>query len=240
MTPQLDRGLRLKIKGSLKLILGEGITPIAKRAPIIFPSPFLKIARKIFDRFESLHWGAPSGDDVKGECSIDNGLPPPTHPIFGRNGLMRGIVMGSPGSNANSFRINEGIKQNAKVYGHNGLNVGAWWPYRICALRDGAHGLLVAGISGSKFGAYSIILSGKYSSLDKDRGQLITYSDSRALENKNTRSADCSLTALAMKNSRNGKDIRVLRSSRNKGSGYCTRDQLRWFVHHHRRKKEDE
>lgn len=53
---------------------------------------------------------------------------------------MKGIIRGSPDSNANSFRINESFKLGASVYGHNGLNVGALWPYRICTLRDGAHG----------------------------------------------------------------------------------------------------
>lgn len=128
----------------------EGTTAIATRTPIIFPfpSPFLEPARKIYDRIKSLHWGAASEEEVKPKRSLR--LPPPNHPIFGPNGLMKGILMGSPDSNSNSFRINKRFnKIDAGVYGHNSLNVGAWWPHQICTLRDGAHGHRVAGISGS-------------------------------------------------------------------------------------------
>lgn len=48
------------------------------------------------------------------------------------------------------------------VFGHNGLTVGQWWPYRICALRDGAHGATQGGIAGTaQSGAYSVVVSGK-------------------------------------------------------------------------------
>lgn len=180
LTPKLDKTLRVRVKESLKLLLGIGTTPIVRRAPITFPSPFPEKARIVYDRFELLHWGAPSTDSVK---RTHSDRPPPDHPIFGKNGPMRGILLGCPESNAKSFRLNEKFKLNSSVYGHNGLNVGAWWPYQICTLRDGAHGFPVGGIfSSQRSGAYSIVLSGKYLSLDKDHGELITYSDSKALE----------------------------------------------------------
>jgi hypothetical protein len=51
-----------------------------------------------------------------------------------------------------------------KVFGHNGLSIGDWWPMQICVLRDGAHGSRMGGISGSiEEGAWSIIVSGKFS-----------------------------------------------------------------------------
>ena len=45
-------------------------------------------------------------------------------------------------------------------FGHNGLTMGQWFPFRICALNAGAHGATQAGIAGSeKIGAFSIVVS---------------------------------------------------------------------------------
>lgn len=60
-------------------------------------------------------------------------------------------------------------RRSAKVLGHNGLEVGAWSAYRLCALRDGAHGESQAGISGNiEDGAWSIVLSGVYEGVDEE------------------------------------------------------------------------
>jgi hypothetical protein len=69
----------------------------------------------------------------------------------------------------------------AKKHGHNGLVNGQWWPFQICALRDGAHGSIQGGISGaSGEGAYSCIMSGGVDSQgkpypDRDEGDVIWY-----------------------------------------------------------------
>jgi hypothetical protein len=56
--------------------------------------------------------------------------------------------------------------------GHNGLEVGQWWPLQICAFRDGAHGKTQAGIATN-----SIIISHKAEYPDdKDYGDTIWYS----------------------------------------------------------------
>ena len=61
--------------------------------------------------------------------------------------------------------LDKSAARPCNVFGHNGLTVGQWWPYRICALRDGAHGATQGGIAGSVHGgAYSIVVSGKTSS----------------------------------------------------------------------------
>lgn len=45
-------------------------------------------------------------------------------------------------------------------FGHNGLTVGQWFPFRICALNAGAHGATQAGIAGSEnTGAFSVVVS---------------------------------------------------------------------------------
>lgn len=198
MTPQLDQKFRFKIKESLRLILGEGKTPIATR-PDPFPFYFPRNSEKGLRQARIIALGYSFRRRRETWTQHRSRRPSSQTP----NCLVKGIliVIDSPNSNANSFNINEGFKLDAKVYGHNGLNGGALWSYRICTPRDGVHGHSVAGTFGSKSVAYSIVLSGKYSSLDKDLGELITYSDSRALHNKKTRSADSSGPTLAMKRS---------------------------------------
>ncbi|KAI4235020.1 MAG: hypothetical protein L6R40_006566 [Gallowayella cf. fulva] len=53
------------------------------------------------------------------------------------------------------------LRQPANYYGAGNLVNGQWWPLQICALRDGAHGVIEGGIYGvAKKGAYSIVLGG--------------------------------------------------------------------------------
>lgn len=50
--------------------------------------------------------------------------------------------------------------RDATEFGHNGVPLGTWWPYRICAIRDGAHSAIESGIVGNEStGAYSIVVS---------------------------------------------------------------------------------
>lgn len=58
---------------------------------------------------------------------------------------------------------------SAKVLGHNGLAPGDWFPFQLCAMRDGAHGESQAGISGSVIdGAWSIVVSKAYEGVDDE------------------------------------------------------------------------
>lgn len=50
-----------------------------------------------------------------------------------------------------------------RTFGHNGLANGQCWPTQLAAVRDGAHGCLMAGIAGTgDEGAYSVVVSGGY------------------------------------------------------------------------------
>lgn len=72
---------------------------------------------------------------------------------------------------SNTYVLNPNFQQRpAKVSGHNGLAVGAWFPMQRCALAKGAHGMPVAGISGSAdYGAYSIVVAGgAYKEVDEE------------------------------------------------------------------------
>lgn len=59
-------------------------------------------------------------------------------------------------------------KKSANAFGNNGLVNGQWWPSRLCALRDGAHGEQEAGIHGqSGVGAYAVVVSNtEYDDID--------------------------------------------------------------------------
>jgi hypothetical protein len=70
------------------------------------------------------------------------------------------------------------LHRKANRFGHNGARVGAWWPYQICALRDGVHGARMGGIYGRKeTGCFSVILNGGAYD-DDDRGDTVIYTGS--------------------------------------------------------------
>jgi hypothetical protein len=95
--------------------------------------------------------------------------------------ILRGIVITKTvtdkGKKHTSYSIQNPypLKRSANVPGSNHLMNGQWWPMRICALRDGAHGAIEAGISGqADSGAYSIVLGASKSNdyQDKDDGDV--------------------------------------------------------------------
>lgn len=138
-------------------------------------------------------------------------------PIFGAQGIMRGIMIGADRRQYSKYSILAGYsKRNPNVIGHNNLKIGDWWPKQICALRDGAHGAKVSGISGtSTDGAYSIVLSGTYDNLDADRGDILYYCGSHSLVNKDPKTpTKSSYTEALRHSSRTKRPVRVLRSSR--------------------------
>lgn len=79
--------------------------------------------------------------------------------------ILRGINVTKGISESGRTQISYSIaspylqKRSANVPGDNGLMNGEWWPLRICALRDGAHGKTEAGIHGTQaLGALSIVV----------------------------------------------------------------------------------
>ena len=71
------------------------------------------------------------------------------------------------GENGRNWKISDKtLITSSKRFGHNGLRIGQCWPFRVCALRDGAHGIGQAGIAGDqKDGARSIVISGEFLSV---------------------------------------------------------------------------
>jgi hypothetical protein len=91
-------------------------------------------------------------------------IPPPNHPIWGVNGIYHGLarkVNLETGFRATVFNPNLlHLKKDPKQFGHNGLEVGQWFPSQLSALFHGAVGSSQGGISGhTALGAYAIVVS---------------------------------------------------------------------------------
>lgn len=110
-------------------------------------------------------------------------------------------------------------KRDAKVFGHNEFEPGAWWPYQKLAHYHGAHGASVRGITGTATsGAYSIVTSGSsgtYDDMDKDFGDTLYYSADNSHDNTdpNLIAYTSNATQSLHKSLETGTPVRVLRSS---------------------------
>lgn len=203
MTPDIKRYSKLD----------ESLRNIA-REDYGFPRDLVASAELLYQKFESERWG--SGTATTPRASLTGREPPVDHPIWGLHGIMHGAVMFNTGKKVEYGFDNRYMheKRDAKVYGHNGLSPGDWFPLNIIARFQGAHAGMQAGISGDRDrGAYSIVVSGQYEE-DKDEGEVLYYSGESAEKNENPheiirRAANDSL----LESLRNGRPVRVLRSA---------------------------
>ena len=157
----------------LNHILGE--SPHAK-GPYEFPEPFPKDAAIILDRIEGLIAAEPAAVAVPALQDLD--LNSPSSPRAAKKrrtsavparlnladptlrDIMHDIII-TEGLRRSYKIADDATRRDCDVIGHNGLTVGQWWPYRVCAIRDGAHGAMMAGIAGGeKTGTFSIVVSG--------------------------------------------------------------------------------
>lgn len=182
------------IKNTLLAILNRGMRKTS------YPPHAVEAAQAAFNRFEADRWGA-ANEDVLSETEASAGesarrggfrntttpppqdlgqyrFPPENHPIYGRDGIMKGTIVNRGGRSISTKLCKTSpsapsetclltiiapkyLTRNTKVFGHNGLEVGTWWPRQICALRDGAHGSMNGGIHASKTqGAFSVVIAG--------------------------------------------------------------------------------
>ena len=183
MTPMIAECSGLKL--ILCCMMGEDVR--GKRYRL--PDPFPELFRDAWNRFEGMNWGAtaaeedaPMADAPDNTAQTASNLPRrtmhstpqrtsaaphrrpvATHPIYGTNGIMRGILQ-YKSKHKKEYAIEKSFnKRDAHVRGHNGIAVGEWWPMQLCAIRDGAHGARIAGISGTAdAGVYSVVISGKH------------------------------------------------------------------------------
>ncbi|KAK5769784.1 ubiquitin-like with PHD and RING finger domains 2 [Elasticomyces elasticus] len=229
-----DAQMTPELKGSSKV--DEALSLMFARPEFHFPAALKERAEVLHERFEIERWGAPivvktesSGEDGgsnsdevmsddpaisrsslprprrrRQDSTLDSltvskvvKLPPADHPIWGVHGIMHGYLS---------------EKRNANVHGHNGIEIGAWFPRQLVAILRGDHGELQGGISGSgESGAYSIVSSGAYDRTDRDRGNILLYSAAKSDENEDPREPAQRSAALATSYV-NQRPVRVLRS----------------------------
>lgn len=138
--------------------------------------------------------------------------------------LMRGIKITRSRTGGRTYSLDPAFpRREAAVFGNNGLQIGDWWPYQICALRDGAHGSRMGGIHGRvQSGAYSVVISGNvdYEDTDADQGDTVFYSGSRGnRKDEELRGSDVppvltNATMSLIKSEQTGSPVRLLRSQK--------------------------
>lgn len=234
MSPELRTATRLD--AAMEAVLKPGYH---------FPEPFKTQARELLDAWTASHWGGPPPGEQAAEEEEQLGQqaegvqpvaaaqptppaqpaashqirrPNPAHPIYGINGIMRGILV-ARGQRGRIYIFDPNYPlRRAAVFGHNGLAVGQWWPLQKAAQRDGAHGSAQAGIYGrAGDGAYSVVVSGAYADLDGDEGDRIHYSGSGSHGHSDTTPRITAATSTLQRSQETGLPIRVLRAA--SGSG---------------------
>ncbi|KAK4166978.1 E3 ubiquitin-protein ligase UHRF1 [Cladorrhinum sp. PSN259] len=196
---------------------GEGADEVASSSEDTNPGEASSPTGSLIRRGSST---AANGDAQGQGVSIIR-APPANHPIWGHKGIMHGFVRVKPPRRGWSIRFNPALlhlKKPAKVFGHNGLTPGDWWPSRMVAVFHGAHGHNVQGISGTAGqGAWSIVCSGRshYHKLDRDEGWRLFYSADGADKNTNKTAVvvQSESTKALLKSLETKVPVRVLRSA---------------------------
>ncbi|KAI0096791.1 hypothetical protein GGR51DRAFT_553379 [Nemania sp. FL0031] len=190
---------RICDSGGVKIALEKLINPANN-----VPEEMAQQAKGLFNKYETENWGQDVVSDEDPSTAQETSaaqeapaaapsigvihLPAVNDPIFGVQGIMYGIVAHTNGNGTRrDYRLRVDIpRKTAKVYGHNNIALGTWFPFQINALFWGAHGARMAGIAGSvTTGAWSIVIAGTYEDLDTDNGDIVYYSGSNSHENTN-------------------------------------------------------
>jgi hypothetical protein len=134
--------------------------------------------------------------------------------------LLRGTINNGKGVDPES-------KIEANREGHNGLEIGQWWPRFSAAHRDGAISSLYGGIT---TGAFAVVMSMSSQYLDEDNGDVIKYSGTNSATQNGpdtiTRGTGWLIDAQIK-----GKLVRVIRargSNIKKGSEYLPSKGMRY------------
>lgn len=206
-----DAGVHYKISK-----VGKAVGHLRK--PTLYDTEISDIATKLYERWQSGNFapGPVSGNNDEfssAEESEDDGV----KNAVGKSDLMRGIRITEGRSGGRTYALDPNYpKREAAVVGANGLEVGAWWPFQICALRDGAHGSRMGGIHGRADGAYSVVISGAYEDSDTDFGDTVYYSGSRGAPEPGVKKeavlTNASKSLMMSKTS--GRPVRLLRASK--------------------------
>ncbi|KAK3388714.1 PUA-like domain-containing protein [Sordaria brevicollis] len=249
--PKLESLLRL----FLDPVLAGKLSEMAPDIP--------RLAQQVLDKYESENWGQDLTDNEEDGLDADNigpavvplgnnndtpssgspssanteviKLPPVSHPIWGRQGIMHGLARRTSAQGRVVVILNPSYQQekrNARVFGHNGHKPGTWWPYQKAALFHGAHGSPQAGITGDpERGTFSIVVSATsaYRDLNQDQGTVLWYSADKSTENASPVSTGetSNATASLLQARKKGTPVRVLRHS----GKSTTADSRRSFIY---------
>ena len=161
--------------------------------------------------------------------------PPRRHAIYGPGKIMDGIWLRKnttiSTNKVTNSRIFDPEKEHppANRLGHNDIEHGTWWPKQICLVRDGGHGCIQGGIYGNvEDGAFSIIVSGTYSDLDKDSGETLLYSAPKPQEGPGSaKQHNTDRTRILRRSLQTQKAVRVIRAA-SKHSEYAPKVGLRY------------
>lgn len=198
-----------------------GIAVRHLRKPALYDTEIAETATKLYERWESGNFepGPVFGDrdDAEFSSAAESEDDDAVEAAVGRSDLMRGIRITRGPAGGRTYALDPTFpKKEAAVVGANGLQVGDWWPFQICALRDGAHGSRMGGIHGRGDGAYSVVISGAYDDSDTDLGNTVFYSGSRGAPEPGTRKEAVLTNAsksLMMSKTR-GRPVRLLRAAK--------------------------
>lgn len=188
------------------------------RRPGLYDTEISDIATKLYDRWRAGDFApGPVSEDNNEFSSAEESEDDGVKTAVGKSDLMKGIKITEARHGGRTYALDPKYpKKEAAVVGANGLEVGAWWPFQICALRDGAHGSRMGGIHGRGDGAYSVVISGAYDDSDTDFGDTVYYSGSRGAAEPGIKKEAVLTNAsksLMMSKTR-GRPVRLLRASK--------------------------
>lgn len=187
------------------------------------PKDIANKADELYKRFDAMDWKAlsPTLASLRAERRPSTGrrYPSEDHPIWGEHGIMHGVILErGQGGRPVYFLDDRFTPREAKMYGHNGLHPGKWFPRQECLRFHGGHAQKQRGIFGhEETGAYSIVVSGAYDDKDKDEGDIIYYSAEGAHGRESSRKAEVKGNRALRASISTGRPVRVFRNA--KGSG---------------------
>ncbi|KAI0975790.1 PUA-like domain-containing protein [Xylaria arbuscula] len=229
---EIEMTPRIKTSTKVDLVLNTLIDKIN-----MVPEELVEKAKELLTKYEAENWGQDLVSDEDPDASSNASpsataepvtgvlhVPAANDPIFGTAGIMYGIIVDTSGKRKD-YRLRTDLpRKSCKVYGHNDIALGSWYPFQINAIFWGAHGARMAGIAGNvTSGAWSIVIAGTYEDLDTDNGNTLYYSGSNSHENTNPQqAAPASQGTKALHASyRTQNPVRVLRS----GGSFKTRNR---------------
>lgn len=185
------------------------------------PQDIAKKANELYKRFDAMGWNAstPTPAGRAERRSSTGRYPPEDHPIWGEHGIMHGVIMERGQGGRPVYLLDDRFTpRNAKVYGHNGLQPGQWFPRQESLRFHGGHTQKQRGISGhEETGAYSIVVSGAYDDKNKDEGDIIYYSAEGAHGRDASRRAEVKGNRALRASISSGRPVRVFRNAKDGG-----------------------